>query len=175
MARLLILSLLLASTLASAQIYRTTDEDGNVIFTDRPPASEGTEVEAVELNPTNTTPPPEERPDLAPRPLDEEPEVTPNYRVTVTAPEDGTTIPMGPGNFSVSAGTSPALAPGENLQLILSGTAWQEPQSRGQWNLTNIRRGEHDIVVVRVDAEGKEIASSEPVRILVLRPVRARN
>ena len=78
MARLLILSLLLASTLASAQIYRTTDEDGNVIFTDRPPASEGSEVEAVELNPTNTTPPPEERPDLAPKPAGEEPEVTPD-------------------------------------------------------------------------------------------------
>ena len=95
--------------------------------------------------------------------------------MTVTAPEDGTTIPMGPGNFSVSAGTSPSLAPGETLQLILSGTAWQEPQSRGQWNLTNIRRGEHDIVVVRRDAKGKELAASEPVRILVLRPVRARN
>ena len=101
MARLLILSLLLASALASAQIYRTTDKDGNVIFTDRPPASEGADVEAVELNPTNTTPPPEQRPDLAPRPVEEKPEVTPDYRVTVTAPEDGSTIPMGPGNFSV--------------------------------------------------------------------------
>ena len=175
MTRSLIVSLLLASSLASAQIYRTTDEDGNVIFTDRPPAAEGADVEAVELNPTNTTPPPEERPDLAPRPPEEEPEVTPEYRVTVNAPEDGATIPMGPGNFSVSAGTSPALAPGETLQLILSGTPWQEPQNRGQWNLTNIRRGEHDIVVVRLDAEGTEVAASEPVRILVLRPVRAPN
>ncbi len=175
MARLLIISLCVASSLASAQIYRTTDEEGNVIFTDRPPSTEGSQVEAVELNPTNTTPPPEDRPDLAPRPPEEEPEVAPEYRVTVNAPEDGTTIPMGPGNFSVSAGTSPGLEPGEALQLILSGTPWQEPQSRGQWNLTNIRRGEHDIVVVRLDAEGKEVAASEPVRILVLRPVRARN
>ena len=175
MLRLLLISLLLASSLATAQIYRTTDDEGNVIFTDRPPAEEGTEVEAVELKPTNPTPPPEQRPDLAPRPAKEKPEVAPGYRVTVTAPDDGATIPMGPGNFSVSAGTSPSLAPGETLQLILSGTAWQEPQSRGQWNLTNIRRGEHDIVVIRLDAEGKEVAASEPVRVLVLRPVRARN
>jgi len=169
--RLLILCLLLASSLATAQIYRTTDEAGNVIFTDKPPATEGAEVESVELNRTNTAPPPEDRPDLAPRAPEPEPENTPDYRVTINAPEDGETIPMGPGNFSVSAGTSPSLSEGETLQLIISGESWQEPQARGQWNLTNIRRGEHDIVVVRLDADGEELAASAPVRILVLRPL----
>lgn len=173
--RLLIPGLLLASSIASAQIYRTTDEAGNVIFTDRPPSTESSEVESVELNRTNTTPPPEDRPDLAPPPPRAEPKDIPEYQVTVNAPQDGETIPMGPGNFSVSAGTSPGLREGETLQLILSGTPWQEPQARGQWNLTNIRRGEHDIVVVRLDAGGEEVAASAPVRILVLRPVRARN
>jgi hypothetical protein len=175
MIRYLLLVLVLASAAVSAQIYRTTDEQGNVIFTDRPPAEQGTEVEAVELNRTNTTPPPAERPDLAPAAKPDKAAVTPNYAVSITAPADDTVIPMGPGNFSVAAATSPALAEGETLQLILSGTPWQEPQTRGQWNLTNIRRGEHDIVVLRLDPKGKELAASEPVRILVLRPTRAPN
>ena len=98
-----------------------------------------------------------------------------SYSVSITNPAEGTTIPMGPGNFSVSASTTPALRDGETLQLIVSGTPWQEPQARGQWNLTDIRRGEHDLVVTRMDSEGAEIAASDAVRILVLRPVRAKN
>lgn len=173
MTRMLIIALVFASAAVSAQIYRTTDEQGNVVFTDRPPAAQGSDVEAVELNRTNTTPPPEERPDLAPATRQDKAARAPDYAVSVIAPTNDTVIPMGPGNFSVAATTSPALAQGESLQLILSGTPWQEPQSRGQWNLTNIRRGEHDIVVLRLDADGKEVAASEPVRILVLRPIRA--
>ena len=173
MLRISLLILVFTSAAVSAQIYRTTDEQGNVIFTDRPTAKQGADVETVELNRTNTTPAPAERPDLAPAPKQEKAAAAPAYAVKVLAPANDTVIPMGPGNFSVSATTSPALAEGETLQLILSGTPWQEPQSRGQWNLTNIRRGEHDIVVLRLDARGKEVAASEPVRILVLRPIRA--
>ena len=173
MIRYSLLALVLASVAVSAQIYRTTDEQGNVIFTDKPAAKGGVEVEAVELNRTNTTPPPDERPDLAPAPKTDKSAVKPAYTVAITAPVEGSVIPMGPGNFSVSATTSPALGEGESLQLILSGSPWQESQTRGQWNLTNIRRGEHDIVVLRLDAKGKEVAASEPVRILVLRPTRA--
>ena len=61
----LLLSLLLISLAATAQIYKTTDEQGNVVFTDQPP--EGVEREEVELQRTNTAPPPPERP--APPPI----------------------------------------------------------------------------------------------------------
>ena len=52
MVRTLVLSTLLASSLANAQVYRTTDSNGNVIFTDTPPPGG---AEEVKLNPTNTT------------------------------------------------------------------------------------------------------------------------
>ena len=173
---LLIATLLLASTAAWSQIYKTTDEDGNVIFTDSPPADTGDNVESIETGHTNSIPPPEARPDLAPRERSSSSQDTAvSYSVSITNPAEGTTIPMGPGNFSVSASTTPALRDGETLQLIVSGTPWQEPQARGQWNLTDIRRGEHDLVVTRMDSEGAEIAASDAVRILVLRPVRAKN
>ncbi len=60
MTRLPLLALLLTSLTffaqsPSAEIYRTTDEQGNVIFTDKPPAGAST-TERIELPPTNTTP-----------------------------------------------------------------------------------------------------------------------
>ena len=51
----LLAAALLLAIPASAQIYKTTDEHGNVVFTDSPPPGEG---EQVELPQTNTTPPP---------------------------------------------------------------------------------------------------------------------
>ena len=100
----LILLLALPLTLA-AQIYKTTDEHGNIVYTDTPPAS-GTSTEKIKLNPTNTAPPP---PDIyRPAPDDPEQPEQINYTADIVSPANETTIPMGPGNFSVTANVSPA-------------------------------------------------------------------
>ena len=66
MVRLLLIALLLTPLASAAQqIYRTVDEQGNVVFTDTPPP-EGAEREEVQLQRLNTAPPPPPRPDLAP-------------------------------------------------------------------------------------------------------------
>ena len=41
----------------AAQIYKTTDADGNIVFTDKPSPS-GSTTEKVKRNQTNTAPPP---------------------------------------------------------------------------------------------------------------------
>ncbi len=171
MARLLLTILLLAAPLvAPAQIYRTVDEQGNVVFTDTPPPA-GTESEEVTLPQINTTPPPEPRPDLAPEPNEtaEEP-AKPEYGVAITVPADETTIPMGPGNFAVSGLVRPSLGSGHQVQLYVDGVPWGEPQSVPSWELTNVFRGAHDITIAVVDSEGRHQAVSEPVRVYVLRP-----
>ncbi len=164
----LLLPLLICAT-ASAQIYRTTDEQGNVVFTDTPP--QGVAREEVELPPTNTAPPPPPRPDLAPREpaADEEPAGV-EYGVVITVPADETTIPMGPGNFSVSAVVRPSLGADERLQLFVDAVPWGEPQKVPSWSLTNVFRGAHDITVAVIDSAGSHLAVSEPVRVYVLRP-----
>ncbi|MEP4486135.1 MAG: DUF4124 domain-containing protein [Halioglobus sp.] len=168
----LVLSLLLAFSLcASAQVYRTTDSEGNVIFTDSPPPG-STAAEQVDIKPTNTTPPP--------RVIDRSEQVTPDEpteiapTVTISNPADGDTIPMGLGNFSVSASTSPPLQPEESLVLEISGEPWGEPQKAGYWAVTNVRRGEHTLVVLRQSSESQDIIRSDEVRLLVLRPIGVR-
>lgn len=172
MARLLLTFLLLITPLlAPAQIYRTVDEQGNVVFTDTPPPA-GTESEEVELRQINTTPPPEPRPDLAPQPEEtaEEKPAAAEYGVAITVPANETTIPMGPGNFSVSGVVRPSLGSGHQVQLYMDGVPWGEPQTVPSWALTNVFRGAHDFTIAVVDSKGGHLAVSEPVRVYVLRP-----
>jgi hypothetical protein len=167
MHKLLLLILLLLPLASSAQIYKTTDKQGNVTYSDTPP--NGTASEEVQLQQVNTTPPPPDRPKPLSRPAPEEPAAT-DYQLTITAPPNETTIPMGPGNFSVSATVSPSLAQGRLLQLYLDGSPWGDPQASTSWSLTNVLRGAHDLTVGVIDTEDTQLASSEPVRVYVLRP-----
>jgi Domain of unknown function (DUF4124) len=170
MNRLLLLALLLVPLVSSGQIYRSTDEHGNVTYSDAPPP--GTTGEQVELRQTNTTPPPPSsqvptQPQS--RPVQTEPEAI-TYRVSITAPANDTTIPMGPGNFAVSASVQPALGQDVQLQLLVDGDPWGDPQQGTSWSLTNVFRGAHDLTVAVIGAAGKQLAVSGPIRVYVLRP-----
>jgi Domain of unknown function (DUF4124) len=158
---------LLAASAALAQIYKTTDAQGNVVFTDQPPA-DGGQAEQVELHPLNTTPATPVRPRPQPAKAADAPKA--QYQVSIQAPANETTIPMGPGDFSVIAATQPPLAGGERLQLLLDGEQQGEPQAGGSWQLSNVFRGARQITVQRQSAEGKVLATSEPVTVYVHRP-----
>jgi len=170
MSRLLLLALLLLPLSGLAQaVYRTTDAQGNVVFTDSPPAN-ATPADRVEIRPTNTVQPPQ----IPPRPASEN---TPNagmdvalYTLTITEPANETTFPMGPGDFSVSVNVSPTLGSAENLQLFIDGAPQGKPQRGSTWSLTNVNRGQHDLTVGVIDDSGKTLAISEPVRVFVMRP-----
>ncbi|RLA59729.1 MAG: hypothetical protein DRR04_07650 [Gammaproteobacteria bacterium] len=173
MTRLLLLTLLLPALASfaespSAQIYRTTDEQGNVVFTDKPSAGVNT-TERVELPPINTTPAPVFKP--SPEPELEAPDTAaPAYSVAIISPANETSFPMGPGNFSVSVNVQPS--PGENqaLQLYIDDIPWGDPQQGTSWALTNIYRGEHLLTVAIVDAKGEHLANSAAIRVFVHRP-----
>ena len=170
MSRLLLLVLLLfpLGSLANA-VYRTTDAQGNVVFTDTPPAN-ATPADRIEIRPTNTAPPPEILSRPAPAATPEEESAIGTYTVKITEPANETSFPMGPGNFSVRVEVNPELSKMERLQLFFDGTPRDEPQRAPTWDLTNVFRGQHDITVGVIDGAGKTIARSEPVRVFVHRP-----
>ncbi|WP_156507814.1 DUF4124 domain-containing protein [Halioglobus sp. HI00S01] len=167
---LTLMILALASAQAWSQIYKTVDENGNVSFTDTPPPDSNTEQ--VQLQQTNSTAPPPDIPaygtsaTAADTGADES--AVPVARIT--APEQETTIPMGPGNFSVSATVSPALSKGQAMQLLMDGEPQGEPQAAGFWDLTNTFRGAHDLEVTVVSPDGETLSTSEPLRVYVMRP-----
>jgi len=171
MTRYLALALLLiAPFLAADSIYRTTDKEGNVVFTDAPPADSST-AEPVGLPRTNTSQPP---PDVPALDQDEDSagagaeETT--YSVTITSPANETSYPMGPGNFTVTVRVQPPLRKYESLQLFVDGEPRGDPQASMIWDLTNVFRGAHDLTVGVVNRDGETLATSPPVRVYVHRP-----
>ena len=170
MMRILLLATLLAlPLLASAQIYKTIDAAGNVSYSDTPPESGPSEQ--VKLRETNSTPAPEmTAPAASNTDPGQESEEGEAYSVSIASPANETTIPMGPGNFSISASVEPALSQGALLQLYVDGSPSGNPQSSSSWTLTNVFRGAHDLKVAVVSNRNELLAESEAVRVYVLRP-----
>lgn len=171
MRTLLLATLLLLPQLATAQIYKSTDGEGNVSYSDTPPASGPSEQ--VKLRETNSTPAPEMvEPAPSPSSTDsaEQTAEGADYSVSISSPANETTMPMGPGNFSISASVEPGLSQGALLQLYVDGSPSGNPQSSSNWALTNVFRGAHDLKVAVVSNKDEQLAESEPVRVYVLRP-----
>lgn len=168
-------ALLLAgpASMAWSQIYKVTDDKNGVVFTDSPNRRDSTanqNVEEIELKELNTIAPVQARPDAEVPDSPGASEAVAEPTVSITEPANESTVAMGPGNFAVSASATPELARGERFLLLMDGAPQGEPQSSGNWFMEGILRGPHDLVVQRVTTRGKVIASSESVRIYVLRP-----
>ena len=167
MLRLLPLTgLALYSLSAGAQVvYKHVDGDGNVSFTDQPPA----DAIRVEIQTPNSAVAPSDSayPRASrPKPKDE----AAGYKLAISSPANATIIAKGPGNFPVSASLSPSLRPGHKLQLLLDGEARQPPQTGTRWSLSNVFRGEHRLEVAVLDDKGGEISRSGAIVVFVFRP-----
>ncbi|WOJ92588.1 hypothetical protein R0135_12430 [Congregibacter variabilis] len=156
------------------QIYKVIDGKDGVVFTDSPGVIGNTDsqsVEKIELEETNSATPIQARPPAASSANPSaESQTIEKPRVSIAAPANESTIAMGPGNFTVSASASPALTSGEQLILLMDGVPQGGAQSSGNWTIEGALRGPHDLVVQRTTSRGKVVASSEPVRVYVLRP-----
>lgn len=166
----LLAALLLLPLLATAQIYKTVDAQGNVSYSDTPPESGPSEQ--VELRQTNSTPAPQMEEVPAASATDSTPaaEEGEGYSVSIASPANETTIPMGPGNVAINASVEPGLSQGALLQLYVDGSPSGNPQSSSSWTLTNVFRGAHDLKVAVVSNKNDLLAESESVRVYVLRP-----
>jgi|SRR6056297_398516 len=165
-----VLLLLAACALASAaQIYKHVDAEGNVTFSDQPPAP-GESAEEVELPELNTTPAIDTSAAPERESASSEPPEQAEFDIRIASPDDETTIAMGPGNVTVTAQATPPLRRLEQVQLYLDGEAFGEPRNSMTWALQGLMRGPHDLAVERLDRDGNSLARSESVRIYVLRP-----
>lgn len=154
---------------AAGAAYRWVDESGQVHYSDRP--REGaTRIElggaqtyqgprAPATRPASTqeggaTPP------AAPA------EIYTSLRVVRPGPEE-TYRNIG-GQLPVTLSLSPALKPGHSVRVYYDGgqvTAW--PEKMLSFTLTDIYRGEHNLRAAIVDAQGREVASSESTTFYV--------
>jgi hypothetical protein len=157
---------LTVSLAVSAVTYRWVDEQGNVVYSDKPhPGAEAIEEKEVQTIHAPPVPP------ITPRESTAPPAVAGYERVTVVSPEDDTQIRENAGNVTVTIAVEPALETklGHKLALFVDGAQFSEPSTATQFQLINMDRGTHTLEAKVIGSDGEVIISSPPSEFHLLR------
>jgi hypothetical protein len=175
MRALLLLLVLLPALAGAEEIYRTTDDQGNPLFTDDPPSDD---AEPVKLDPITTVPAAE--PDQAPDPASsggaqettDQAGPEPEYEgIVVEYPPADQAVRHNGGLVPVRVALRPEgarLAEGHQVEVLLDG----EVRGRGaslQVSVSAVARGPHTVRARVIDAQGRPVVSSAPVDFMLLR------
>ncbi|NUY57066.1 DUF4124 domain-containing protein [Salinivibrio sp. EAGSL] len=166
--------LTLAFSSHAGMLYQWTDDNGQVHFSDQPPAHPhhvrpyASLTSSPSLYDASSSLAEQPAPALT-QPLLTQPKLTPPKSVTLTlvSPNDGATLRSNPGKLSVTATVSPLSIPAKQTRLVLDGQPVASPptislnasQRQLDWRLAPIDRGTHQIQVQYLES-GKVIASS---------------
>lgn len=159
----LILSLilaLLALPAAAQNIYKSVDEDGNVIYTDEPPSPD---AKPMDLPPITVADPYEVPPVI------ELPEGEREGVPDVLYPDLGFISPVSEehfwgtgGTFTAQLGSAQSLAGDHQVKFFLDG---QEAGTSSSYfmQFADVDRGEHSVRAEIIDAKGQVLARAGPV------------
>lgn len=171
--RALLLMLMLAALPAVAdEIYRTTDEDGNVVFTDQPPSDD---AEPITLDPLTTVP--AQQPRVPETPGDTgadegDAATTAGYEgVRVAYPPADQAVRHNGGMVPIRVTLRPegvGLAEGHTVVVVLDGEA--HGAGRGmEVTVGPLDRGPHRVRARIVDRGGRVVTESPSIRFMLLR------
>ena len=145
-----------AHNIVAETVYKTVDEKGNIIFTDRP-SENSEEIKLQELQTIKNPNPIKNKPPTQPKsPLD----VGNVYsRFIITNPAQGSGIRNNAGNITISVSLEPSLRPGHNIVFTMDGNE----VSKGSANnaeINNLSRGAHTAAARVIDGTGKTLIST---------------
>ena len=151
----LILLAVMSLSVHGNEVYKWTDPDGNVIYSDVPHP----DAEIIDELEPQTYQAPELPPGvLTPTPKKAEPF---SYKeVAIATPQDDENMRSNAGMVEVTISLSPPLqtAMGHKLVLLLDGQ--QQAGTGMRFQLTNVDRGTHTLTAQVVDGEGNVVTSS---------------
>ena len=152
----LIISLLLLAVIDFAvaeTVYKTVDENGNIIFTDKP-SKDAEEIKLQKLQ-TIKNPNPAKH-----NPSPKQPKQESLYKTfLVSSPADGAGLRSNNGNVSISLSLQPPLRPGHKIIITMDGKEVSNG-STSSVSLQNLDRGSHNITASVVDGDGKQMIST---------------
>lgn len=152
-----------------AEIFRHVDENGNVIFSDN---SQNKQAEAVNLPPINTQPAiklPTPATIDEPAEAEEEAERLPYKSISISYPNDETTVTYGQESISASAKLTPSLQDGDTIQFYFNGKPHGKASTSSSTTFNSLLRGEQSISVAVLNDKGKVLRKSAAIRIYVMR------
>ena len=144
---------------AASQIYKTVDEQGNVVFTDIPPREDDQNAEQIIVEDPNSFAVEEAIPSadawIVEQPEGEAEEAPFRYNtLEIVSPADDEPVRENAGNITIVTNVSPRLQRGHVARLLMDGAVVQEgPQA--SFSLANVDRGTHTIAVEIVDEQGQ--------------------
>lgn len=154
--------LFLAAPVADGgEIYKTVDEHGNVVFTDRPSPRQREQAEPVDVQPPNTFPSDEATvPSGGSLPRRDGYDDV-QYRLAISAPRNEETVRSNSGDLDVVTFARPSLRGQHRLVLVLDGQALDIEPDGTTWHLFNLDRGTHDLMLEVVDPnQNRAVAQS---------------
>lgn len=163
----LILGLLLAMTPLHAQVYKWTDSEGRVHYTDKPHPN----AEKIILPDVQSFSTPPQAPQQPVPEQDANAEKEPDdYSLAITEPQNQATIRNNQGYLPVMVSVEPDLREDYKLQMIFDGQDLGNPQESPMFTLNNVLRGSHTLRVKLLNPEGVVVETTEQVTIFMHRP-----
>ncbi len=150
----------------SAETYKWVDSQGQTHYSDRPPP-EG--AKQVELIPAQTYRAPASSQARTTTPSQPPAAAAATYlEFEMRRPQSGAVIPNSGGTVSVELRIDPALHPGHSIYLYLDGKRVDGlSTSSTSLQLSNVVRGDHQLIASVVDTAGKSVVSTPAVTITV--------
>ncbi|HEX7028433.1 MAG TPA: DUF4124 domain-containing protein [Gammaproteobacteria bacterium] len=155
---------ILVLSVAEAQVYRSTDEDGNPVYSDTP----GTNAQELKLPPVNIIPsgPTELNFEVKQPEFDLE-----KYRtLEIVAPQNDASVFINTANLPIEVKLLPPVkrALGHSLVVLWDGKVLFENQN--SYLLGDADRGTHVLEARVVDEKGKILIRSQPVNVHIRKP-----
>ena len=170
--KLLILLLSLIPALTFAQVYKSVDADGNIIYTDIAPTKDAKELEVEELNVSDSPKKKYRQANTHNTTKTQQPKA-PDERyaqIKITSPENDATIRNNEGKVSISVSLTPNLYTRFEDQLFITvdGNIVNNGKAKSV-NLNGIDRGTHTVTAYVQDKDGKILLSSQPASFHMFR------
>lgn len=175
MKRLILLLALVLPLAVSGEVYKWTDEKGNVHYGDRVDESQEAKklpefhykspVPSTVSPPQGATAPTEGTVRLdSDFPLEGTQQLQPSrYLISIVSPTGNGTVRDNQGVVSVAIRTVPLPRYGALYQMYLDGEPWYQPFAGQRANLAGVDRGTHTIHVELLSASGEKLGESNKV------------
>jgi len=157
---LISLTLLASPSLFASEVYRVIGENGEVTYTDSPPAN--TQAESVDMPKTNiaVAPPAPAKKEGESEAVEGEVSYT---RARISKPNNNATIPPGQREVLVQLTLVPALQTGHLVQLYIDGRKQGSPSASSTFTVTRLNRGKHSVRADVLGADKKRKTKTQTV------------
>ncbi len=166
--RLVVLCCLLSANLAQAEIYKTYDKNGNVIFSDVPSA----DAQQLEAKPIATVPAlPRSVIDEKMKPKKDNKKSLPtSYKMTINGLASEAVLQKEQEAFNLGIQFEPALAKEHTLQVFLDGQDMGKNNLSPQISPSSLERGQHRLEFKVLDAK-QNIMQTQAIDFFIQHPM----